>query len=102
GTHGNQQHLGNVVLKTAASAFDELPAAALLRSSNVVDLSSRFDTTPLLTPHSDIVALMVLAHQVDVQNLIALADSKGDAAAKETGEPLVRAMLFEGAAPLTA
>ena len=102
GTHGDQQHSGNVVLNRPASVFNELPAAAFLRSSNVVDLSSRFDTSPYLTPYSDIVALMVLAHQVDVQNLIALADSKGDAAAKETGEPLVKAMLFAGAAPLTA
>ena len=55
-----------------------------------------------LSPHSDIVALMVLAHQKEVQNLIALANSKGNGAARETGEALVKAMLFAGAAPLTA
>jgi len=37
-----------------------------------------------------------------VQNLITLASSKGNAAVKETGEPLVKAMLFAGAVPITA
>jgi hypothetical protein len=67
-----------------------------------VDLKTFFDTTPYLTPHSDIVALMVLVHQKEVENRIVLASSKGDAAAKETGEALVKAMLFAGAVPLTA
>jgi len=102
GTHGNQFHVGNTVLSRPVSVFAGVPASALLSSSNVVDLSSRFDTKPYLTPHSDIVALMVLVHQKEVQNLIVLAESKGNAAARETGEPLVKAMLFAGAAPLTA
>jgi hypothetical protein len=45
---------------------------------------------------------MVLVHQKEVENRIVLASSKGDAAAKETGEALVKAMLFAGAVPLTA
>jgi hypothetical protein len=102
GTHGNQLHAGNTVLSRPTAAFSPLPASALTASENVVDLSSRFDTRPYLTPHSDIVALMVLVHQKEVQNLIVLASSKGNAAARETGEPLVKAMLFAGAAPLTA
>jgi hypothetical protein len=102
GTHGNQLHAGNIVLPRPASLFNGLPSAATSKSSNVVDLRSFLDTTPYLTPHSDIVALMVLVHQKEVENLIVLANSKGPAAAKETGEPLVKAMLFAGAAPLTA
>jgi len=101
GTSGNQVHAGNIVNSRPASVFNGLPATAA-KTSNITDLSSRFDTSAYLTPHSDIVALMVLAHQKEVQNLIALAQSKGNAAAKETGEPLVKAMLFAGAAPLTA
>ena len=102
GTHGNQKHLGNTVLKTAASAFAEVPAAAFARSYDVTDLSSRFDTARYLSPHSDIVALMVLSHQVEVQNLIALASANGGTSPKEVGEPLVKTMLFAGAAPLTS
>ena len=102
GTHGGQSHAGNTVLDKPASVFARLPESAFLKSSNVVDLSSRFDTKPYLSPHSDIVALMVLVHQKEVQNLIVLANAKGDAAARETGEPLVKAMLFAGAARLTA
>jgi hypothetical protein len=102
GTHGNQLHAGNIVLARPASVFSGLPSAASSKSSNVVDLKSFLDTTPYLTPHSDIVALMVLVHQKEVENLIVLANSKGNAAAKETGEPLVKAMLFAGALPLTA
>ena len=102
GTNGNQKHLGNTVLKTAASAFSEVPAAAFARSFDVTDLSSRFDTARYLSPHSDIVALMVLSHQVEAQNLIALASAKGETSPKEVGEPLVKAMLFAGASPLTA
>jgi len=102
GTHGNQLHAGNIVLNKPASVFAGLPATTSSKSSNVVDLKTFFDTTPYLTPHSDIVALMVLVHQKEVENLIVLANSKGNAAARETGEPLVKAMLFAGAAPLTA
>jgi hypothetical protein len=53
-----------------------------------------------LSPHSDIVALMVLGHQVRVHNLIALASAKPEADPRETGEPLVKALLFAGAPPL--
>ena len=102
GTHGNQLHAGNTVFSRPASLFGQLPASVFAGSSNVVDLRSRFDTTPYLTPHSDIVALMVLTHQKEVQNLIMLASSKGNAAVKETGEPLVKAMLFAGAVSITS
>jgi len=102
GTHGSSLHAGNTVLSRPVSLFNGLPASALAGSSNVVDLSSRFNTKPYLVPTSDIVALMVLTHQKEVQNQIILANSKGAAAVKETGEELVKAMLFSGAAPLTA
>ena len=102
GTHGNTLHAGNTVLSRPVSVFNGLPASALAGAANVTDLSKRFDIRPYLTPGSDIVSLMVLTHQKEVQNLIVLASSKGSAAAKETGEALVKAMLFSGAAPLTA
>jgi hypothetical protein len=76
-------------------------------------LTGRFDTKPYLTPHSDLVALMILAHQTHVHNLIMFAtyklraaleaDAKLDTTSlvKELGEPIVRAMLFSGETPLT-
>jgi hypothetical protein len=100
GTHGAQRHLGNVFLKTPASPIGNLPQIDYSKSSNVTSLSSRFDTSRYLSPHSDIVALMVFAHQAEVHNLIALAAAKPDVAPQETGEPLLKTMLFAGAEPL--
>jgi len=99
GTHGTQRHLGNIALKTPRSIGGTLSGIDFSKSSNVTDLGQRFDTTKYLSPHSDIVALLVLAHQVDVHNLIARASAQPDADPKETGEPLVKALLFAGAAP---
>jgi hypothetical protein len=101
GTHGSQKHLGNTVLPKPASAFAPIPPAAFAKSFNVTDLKTRFDTSRYLSPGSDIVALMVLAHQTDVQNLMVLA-AQPSASPKETGEQLLKAMLFSGAVPLTA
>ena len=43
------------------------------QGANVTDLHGRFDTKPYLTPHSDIVALMVLEHQTAMHNQITIA-----------------------------
>jgi hypothetical protein len=101
GTHGSQKHLGNIVLPKPMSAFAPIPPAELAKSLNVTDLKTRFDASRYLTPDSDIVALMVLAHQTDVQNLMVLA-AQPSASPKETGEQLLKAMLFSGAVPLTS
>src|SRR5262245_19668362 len=97
GKHGAQKHLGNIVLKTPMSPIGDLKGIDYTKSSNLVDLSTRFDTSSYLSPHSDIVALMVLAHQVELHNLIALAGAKAVGDPRETGEPLVQALLFSGA-----
>jgi hypothetical protein len=39
-------------------------------TQNVTDISRRFDASNYLTPHSDIVSLMVLEHQTHLTNLI--------------------------------
>lgn len=103
GTHGAQKHLGNVVLSKPASVIGDLSKIDVSKSLNVTDLRNRFDTSKYLSPHSDIVALMVLAHQVGIHNLIALANASTadtNVDPKETGEPLVQALLFADAAPL--
>ena len=117
GTHGRQTHMGNQTFLPPAGELTTIPDfiknVDLTRGSNVTDLTDRFDTKPYLKATSDIVALMVLGHQSHVHNLIAVAVHKlQDALAgpskddintlvKELGEPVVRAMLFSGEAPLT-
>jgi len=93
------------------------------------DLSARFDTAAYVTPHSDVVAIMVLEHQVEAHNrltyaaqstLRALHDEKvladalgekiepaahGDSTLRRIHgacEPLVEYLLFSGEAKLTS
>ena len=69
GTHGRQKHMGN------AMAGDQSDPDSIRDSgANVTDLSNRIDTSNYLTPHSDIVALMVLEHQTRMHNLITRAN----------------------------
>jgi hypothetical protein len=105
GSHGDQAHLGNMVIKSLAD-FEELEE---LRVGNVETLDALFDVKPYLTNRSDIVALLVLQHQVDVQNLITRlsydARTPGDEQAElvaETTDRLLRTMLFAGAVEYTA
>jgi hypothetical protein len=70
GTHGDQRHMGNVIARGSD------PEALLDRDAgaNVSDLRTFVDTTPYLSGHSDIVALMVLEHQTHVHNLLTRAN----------------------------
>ena len=70
GTHGLQKHLGNLVMRTSDAPGQVDNSAGL----NLTELGNRFDASAYLTPHSDIVALMVLEHQTDVHNSIARAN----------------------------
>lgn len=69
GSHGAMRHMGNVVSRDRHDPenIDREDGA------NVTDLSKRFKVEKYLTQHSDIVALMVLEHQLQMQNLITLA-----------------------------
>jgi len=69
GTSGGQKHMGNMICQepTRSSAIDNAGGV------NVVDLKHRFTTSFYLTPHSDIVALMVLEHQTGMLNRLARA-----------------------------
>lgn len=66
GSHGEQLHMGNTVVedKEKPDQFDRRNGA------NVSDLTRRFDTGAYLSPHSDIVALMILEHQTRMTNLL--------------------------------
>lgn len=70
GTHGAQRHMGNV-LSTNRRRPEKIDVEA---GANITDLSKRVDVSPYLSPHSDIVALMVLEHQSRVQDLITRAN----------------------------
>lgn len=121
GTHGRQYHMGNLTVKDQEQA-DSLDRSA---GANVTDLRRFFDTGAYLSPHSDLVALMVLQHQTHLHNLITKASYETRRAlsyeqllnrelAREQGfrsesttrriksvaEPLVRGLLFSGEAPL--
>ena len=70
GTHGQQRHMGNVIAKDRDRPRD----LDVEYGANVVDLSNRINTKPYLSPHSDIVALLVLQHQTRMHNLITRAN----------------------------
>jgi hypothetical protein len=71
GTHGKQSHMGNMFVRNRNE--DRETIAKNPEGQNVTDLKNFLDTSRYLTPHSDIVALMVLEHQTESQNLIARA-----------------------------
>ena len=70
GTHGNQKHMGNMILPRRSVPDNVVNENGL----NVTDLKGRIDTGMYLSPHSDIVALMVLEHQTEMHNRITAAN----------------------------
>lgn len=90
GRHGAAAHLGNVTYAKRPEGEGPGDASGL----NVTDLDGRFDTRLCLTPHSDLVALTVLAHQAGAHNAITKASFDARAALhreaalnRELGEP---------------
>ena len=70
GTHGQMRHLGNAfALDRSDPQKMDLEAGA-----NQSELPSRVQPKLHLQPHSDLVALMVLEHQIRVHNLITKAN----------------------------
>lgn len=70
GTHGSQTHMGNAVVRDR----DKPGALETEATQNLTSLQGRFDTGAYPTPHSDIVALLVLEHQTRMTNLITRLD----------------------------
>lgn len=69
GTHGAQQHMGNLVI--AGNRVDGPVDNSA--GQNVQTVTDRFNTSRYLSPHSDIVALMVFEHQILVHNRLTKA-----------------------------
>lgn len=111
GSSGAQAHLGNAILPDGAHA-DQLDQQTV---ANIGGLTGRIDTSAYLTPYSDIIAQLVLAHQTQMHNLItetnyqtrlALYKSGGEVTEavrqqfEKPAEQLVRYLLFANEAPL--
>ncbi len=75
GDTSNQKHLGNIFSKNGEQLdFENRPFVGLR------DLSKVIDTKQLLTPYSDIVALMTFGHQQRLLNLISGASYQTNSA----------------------
>lgn len=123
GTHGPQTHLGNLTIEGRRVAEPVDNAAG----QNLAELDEHFSVDRYLSPHSDIVALMILEHQTLVHNRLTKAsfatrqalayeemmremlEKPADTRLESTtrriesaGEDLVEALLFAGEARLTA
>lgn len=123
GEHGKQRHLGNMLIR----AGDDPQKMKLDPGANITDLNPWIETSQYLTPQSDIVALMVLEHQVQMHNLITRAnfltrvalrdsavmnemlerpaDHRSDSITRRiqrAGEPVVKYLLFRKETQLTA
>jgi len=123
GSHGGHKHLGNMVTESRIRP-EEINNEA---GANVTDLSDRLRMESFLTPHSDLVALMVLEHQAEGHNLLTRAnfltrqalhfeeslnrelkepdDKRWDstkARIRSACDPLLRYLLFHKEAKLTA
>jgi hypothetical protein len=122
GHQGRQVDLGNIQVHTAR----EIEHLDLVRHGNLESLAGLLDTRPYVTDKSDIVALLVFEHQSTVYNLITRINFKArsriarefnaapavvaaqnrlnpktEVWMQKLTEPLVQAMLFANAAPLT-
>ncbi len=121
GLAGKQKHLGNLIVQRGDKRpFDNV------QGLNVTELGDRFRVANYLSPHSDLVALMVFEHQLQVHNLLTKANFEtrralayqadlnkalGDPAdtplesttrrIANAGDKLVEALLFVDEAPLT-
>lgn len=70
GKHGEAQHLGNLIVRSR----DVPRPVENSAGQNVTDLTTFFRPEHYLSPHSDLVALTVLAHQAKGHNLITRAN----------------------------
>jgi hypothetical protein len=95
GTHGQQRHMGNMIAKSSREpeTFD-VDAGA-----NVTDLSKLVNLEPYLTPHSDVVALLVFEHQAPTHNALTLANYQAKIALRD--EEVLRNLDKDPNAPRT-
>lgn len=111
GFHGDQVHLGNIVVEQA----EDLQDLESLRVGNIAELSGLLDLSRYPASSSDIVALLVLEHQVEVQNRLSRLRFEASRSAGVSTSPsasvadldadidaLASALLMNGEVALTA
>jgi hypothetical protein len=107
GLHGRQTHRGNLIGPADFERQLKEPNFA----GNLTNLSRFLETDKYLSPHSDIVALMVLEHQTHMHNYITRLNYEGTVMLKAYGHVnylrsivngFVNYMLFAEATPLMA
>jgi hypothetical protein len=107
GLHGTQTHRGNLVGKEDFSKQEKKPNF----HGNLASLGKVIDTTRYPTPHSDIVALMVLEHQTHMHNFLTRLNYEATMGLKQYGhlnytksitEAFLKYLLFVEEAPLTS
>ena len=81
GRHGKQRHLGNVMI----TSDDVITSESKLENGNRLDLSRWFETTKYPAPHSDLIALLVLQHQVTMHNQLTQANYQARRTLYEAG-----------------
>jgi hypothetical protein len=107
GDHGGAKHMGNIPVMPADKGKSKIASPTRVLPS----VEGLFDLKGFPTAHSDVVALLVLAHQTNMTNLITrtgwearLADANptADATARvaEAARDLVDYLLFVDEAPL--
>jgi hypothetical protein len=98
GSVGSMRHLGNATV-TDADRFEEAITADTL---NLKSLDGKFDTSAYLSPHSDVVALMVFDHQMAMMNLITRVgfETRAGAPTRDNVKELVDYLLFVDERPL--
>ncbi|MEM6690643.1 MAG: hypothetical protein AAF664_14505 [Planctomycetota bacterium] len=80
GSHGDMRHMGNTISIKDDTEFD------FEKGANLVDLSTKFRAEHYLSPHSDLVALMVLEHQSQMHNAMAQANYESRRAIHQSEE----------------
>ncbi len=74
GLHGELRHRGNLIAPADSIASEKgVKSLDFEQGANLRELSLLVSTKPYLTPHSDLVALMVLDHQTQMHNFITKA-----------------------------
>jgi hypothetical protein len=107
GISGEQEHMGNFIIDDFAMLTD----LNLSLYGNREELSDILNVEPYISSYSDIVALLVLEHQIEVQNLMVrvnydirtILDAQGSIDAEkiqEITEPLLQSLLMANEAPL--
>jgi hypothetical protein len=79
------RHLGNVPVTHVPRSYVRADIAPKLAAAN-----TEFDTASYLTPHSDVVALLVLNHQMHMSNLLTRLGWEARVAAVEPSRPGVK------------